>query len=105
MPPTTQPTPAPAPQPQQPMQNTPKESSAGPIIATVIILAVIILGGLYFWGQHKDTTNTDQTVPVGQAVDDDTAAIETQSSSDDTASIETDLNNTNLDIDTDVSSQ
>jgi hypothetical protein len=29
------------------------ENSVGPIIATVIILVVIILGGLYFWGERN----------------------------------------------------
>ena len=32
-------------------QNTPqKDSSVGPIIGSIIIIILIVLGGLYFWG-------------------------------------------------------
>jgi hypothetical protein len=34
----------------------PQESSVGPVIATIVILAVIVLGGLYFWSQRPSTT-------------------------------------------------
>ncbi len=37
--------------------------SAGPIIGTIVILAVIVLGGLYFWGQRSgDEVNVDVDV-------------------------------------------
>ena len=29
------------------------EGSVGPVIATIIILAVIVLGGLYFWNFYQ----------------------------------------------------
>jgi uncharacterized protein YxeA len=36
------------------------EGSVGPVVATIIILAVVVLGGLYFWGQRNaNTPNTD----------------------------------------------
>ncbi|MBX4189563.1 hypothetical protein KW785_03155 [Candidatus Parcubacteria bacterium] len=63
------------------------ESSVGPVIATIIILAVIVLGGLYFWGQRADNN-----VPATSA---DLNSINTQSNSDDSASIQADLENTN----------
>jgi cytoskeletal protein RodZ len=70
------------------------------MIATIIILAVIILGGLYFWGQHRSAPA--QTVPTTTATSDtsQTAAIENVSTADDTSSIEADLNTTNTSIDT-----
>ena len=75
------------------MPPTENKSSAGPVIAIVIVLAVIILGGLYFWGQRDNATeNTADAYLSG-----DTAAIKTQSSSDDVNSIEKDLNGTNVD--------
>lgn len=52
--------------------------SSGPIIGAIVILAVIILGGLYFWGQRAgDGAMIDET--------------NTQSGSDETAAIEADL--------------
>ncbi|MDP2641921.1 MAG: hypothetical protein Q8P21_01355 [bacterium] len=59
--------------------------SAGPVISVIVILAIIILGGLYFWNQRGATDN-------GAALDD----INTQSESDDTTSIEADLESTDI---------
>lgn len=85
---------------------TPSESSAGPIVATIIILAVIILGGLYFWGQRNSAGN-DTTVPTPATTNqtNPTSTIESQSSSDTTSSIDADLTNTNTEgIDADIQS-
>ena len=60
--------------------------SAGPIIAVIVILAIIVLAGLYFWGQRMNGEN----MMYGDNV-------ETQSQSDDPNSIEADLNSTNVD--------
>lgn len=61
------------------------EGSAGPIIGTIIILVVIVLGGLYFWGQRGD--DVDGTVE----------SINVQSESDEIVDIEADLEDTDLD--------
>lgn len=51
----------------------PQESSVGPIVATIVILAVIVLGGLYFWSQRSSNTNSDSygatnvAVPTGSS--------------------------------------
>ena len=58
--------------------------SSGLIIGVIVILAIIILGGLYFWSQRVDVTD--------QAVE----SINTQSTSDEAAAIEADLNTTNV---------
>ena len=70
--------------------------SAGPIIGIIVILAIIILGGLYFWNQLTDN--------LGMMIDDETMMhddqvnqIKAQSGADDTASIEADLNATDVD--------
>ena len=80
-------------------QNTnmsqPSGSSSGPVIGVIVILVVIILAGLYFWGQRggAEDVNTDQAAE----------AITTQSDSDDTNSIENDLNNTDIEnIDSEI---
>jgi hypothetical protein len=68
------------------MSPAPRSSSTGFIIATLILLAVIVAGGTYFWQAH------------GRSAADDAAlqGIESQSSSDDAASIEADLNATDV---------
>jgi hypothetical protein len=68
------------------------ESSVGPVIATIIILAVIVLGGLYFWGQRSNNAPASQNT---QPTASDLNGINSQSSSDDTSSINADLQNTN----------
>ncbi len=73
------------------------EGSIGPVIATIIILAVVVLGGLYFWGQRSTDTTTDiygnQVSPTAEPTV-DTSNIDTQSTSDNPASIQSDLKNT-----------
>ena len=66
-----------------------KNGGAGPIIAVIIILALVILGALYFWGERKDR---DELLS-----DDTLEAIEMQSDSDETNSIEADLDATDVD--------
>ncbi|MBI1974421.1 MAG: hypothetical protein HYS51_01000 [Candidatus Zambryskibacteria bacterium] len=78
--------------------NQPSGSSSGPIVGIIIILIVIILAGLYFWGQRgsmPNDTNAENTEVS-------TESISTQSDSDDAASIENDLNNTDLEVDTEI---
>ena len=62
--------------------------SSGSIIAAIVILAVIIVGALYFWGQRGvNDMGTNETVEE----------INTQSDSDAAAAIEADLDATDLD--------
>jgi hypothetical protein len=76
------------------------KSSIGSVIATIIIIAIIILGGLYFWGKRIEESKikkdliTDFTT---ETTDNSANAIYGLSSGDDLNSIETDLNGTNLD--------
>lgn len=70
--------------------NVEPASSAGPIIATIIILAVIVLGALYFWSQRDAVEN-------GLNIDATIETIDTQSESDETTSIEADLEATDVD--------
>ncbi len=77
-----------------------KEGGAGPIIATIIILGVVVLGGLYFWGQRNPTANNDiygNTLNTTAESAVDTTSIDTQSTSNNPASINADLNSTNID--------
>jgi hypothetical protein len=71
--------------------------SLGPIIGGLVVLAVIILGGFYFWGEHSKSAATDMKQTPAAVVTGATNpgdSIDVQSSSDDLDSIQTDLNNT-----------
>lgn len=81
------------------------KSSIGSIIGAIIIIALIILGGLYFWGKRieesKNTKNlvteTTETATTteDQAILNEAAAIKSMNSSDDLSAIEADLKATN----------
>lgn len=88
----------------EPQQN---KSSIGSIIGTIIIIALIILGGLYFWGKRLEESKatqdalmeTTQNVAVEPITTSQNEAmiINSMTSSDDLNSIEADLKATNLD--------
>lgn len=78
----------------------PNKSGVGSIIGTIIIIAIIILGGLYFWGKRVEesklkeslvTNTTEPTVTTSEAT-----VIKSVSPADDLDSIQADLNTTNL---------
>lgn len=74
-----------------------KKGSAGPMIGVIVVLVIIILGALYFWGQ-----NDDSDVMIDETLD----TITTQSESDETASIEADLNATDVEgVDSELNTQ
>lgn len=77
------------------------KSSIGSTIGTIIIIAIIILGGLYFWGKRieesraKENLITNFTPGTGEAIA--TTPASGVSPADDLNSIDADLNSTNLD--------
>lgn len=79
----------------------PQKSSIGSIIGTIIIIAVIILGGLYFWGKRIEESKTTESLvneTSEPSVDQMEAnSIKSVTPSDNIDSIEADLNATNLD--------
>lgn len=83
------------PQMTNPVSGQQNPKSVGPAIGIVIIILVIILGALYFWGQTIDRRevilNQQQMETADQA-----GSLPTQSSSDDLGSIEADLNMANF---------
>ena len=85
---TTGPAPAPTPQSSAPMTPppatpTPGKGSMGPVAAVVVILALIIVGALYFYGKNEWNTGSADTTELD--------AISETSSSDALADIEADL--------------
>jgi hypothetical protein len=74
------------------IQAQPEKKSVGPLVAVIIILALIIIGGLYFL---KERSRQNAYVPT-ETSDSITTGLQQQSSSDNLESIEADLNATNL---------
>ena len=78
------------------------KSSIGSIIGTIIIIALIILGGLYFWGKRIEEQKVTQAViqeniQTNTPVNSEAEAIKSVSSSDSVSSIEADLQATQTD--------
>ncbi|HEY4490180.1 MAG TPA: hypothetical protein VJC12_02900 [Candidatus Paceibacterota bacterium] len=72
-------------------QENPK--SIGPAIGIIIIIAIIVLGGLYFWNQRQKQNINPQT-PASE--DEVTNQLQAQSSSDELDSIDADAKATNF---------
>ncbi len=91
-------------QPQQSQQApTPKRSTTGPVIGIVVVLAMIVVGVLYFWGERVDTLNKNREL-LQKGADTQVEQLQTQSASDDLTSIEADLDATDINaIDTGIS--
>lgn len=76
-----------------PISSDLNKKSMGPLIAVIIILALIIIGGLYFLKERSS-----QPVYVPTTTNDEvTDSLNKQSSSDDLNSIEADLKATDVD--------
>lgn len=71
-----------------------KHRSMGPVIGSIIIIAVIVIGGLYLYGQQ--VVKTEQEAMTAEEIDamedQELQDLQTVSDSDDLDSIETDLN-------------
>lgn len=85
--------------PQSPIKE-PEEKSIGPAIGIIVIIALIVLGGLYFWGERleskkvqNETLRTEETITPGA----DLEQMQTQSTSDESSAIEADLEATDID--------
>lgn len=73
-----------------------KPSSAGPIIGTTIVIVLLALGALYFWGARLNE-RVPEELPFIPGDDSSAQSWAPQSSSSDEASaIEADLNATNM---------
>lgn len=85
----------------------------GPVLAVMLVILALILGGLYLWGstlvqpevnQAEATRTIPNNEPETPRAIADTKILETVSSSDELSAIEADLMSTNLDsLDTDLS--
>ena len=74
---------------------SPEKASTSGVVGTIIIIALIILGGLYFWGKRINTQKeANALVNQEMQASQEAAAIESVSTNDDTASLEAELNAT-----------
>jgi len=83
--------------PMQPIQLT-EEKAIGPAIGVIIIILVLILGGLYFWGErmNKGSEIPNPQVENSATPDTQTQNLQQQSSSDDVNAMDADLTATDL---------
>lgn len=93
------PPPAPAPIVTPPQHDLPPEPKRhyGPVIGIIIIVALLLLGGLYLWGMQ--ILNQEEEAPQAQLNQSDPMLeqYEAQSSSDELDAIEADLQATSFD--------
>lgn len=85
--------------------DTSEESSMGPIIGAIIIILILIIGGLYFWGQNLVDKEGVTDEDAEEILEDDEVSEELsqQSSSDEVEDIEADLEASSFeDIDSDL---
>ncbi|MDO8572843.1 MAG: hypothetical protein Q7S11_03715 [bacterium] len=79
-----------------------EEKSIGALIGSIIVIAVIVIGGIYFWiiqSSEFTAPTTTEAPSLGQTVapDQETAALLTQGTSNEVSDIEKDLDATNFD--------
>ncbi len=77
-------------------------SSTGSIMATIIVIALLILGGLYFWGKRIETQRENQKALLEISNMENAAAVEISninniSADDSLDSLQKDINSTNID--------
>lgn len=78
-----------------------KDSNVGPIIGSIIIIVLIVLGGLYFWGyiinkQHVNAPTTDEPkveeVKTEEIADPDVDEINNELNSTNVDEVDSELN-------------
>ncbi len=80
---------------QAPVTMVPEKSSTSGIIGTIIIIALIILGGLYFWGKRISTQQeTASLINQEQVAAQEAAAIQAVSTSDEVDTLQAELDAT-----------
>ncbi|RJR12778.1 hypothetical protein C4585_03225 [Candidatus Parcubacteria bacterium] len=81
--------------PQNPTSPAPEKSSAGPIIGAVIVIVILALGALYFWGAQLNEAPEELPLIPGDAPTGEEWAP-SGSGSDEAAAIESDLDATDM---------
>ena len=82
------------------VESSKKDSTVGPMIGSIIVICIIIVGGLYFLGSL--ISNKKNEIQIEQSAEQQQEILKVeetakQSNSDDVQSIEADLKATNID--------
>lgn len=72
------------------------ERSSGPVVGVVIIILVLVVGALYFWGAKLNKEQIQGAEKITNNADPVANSLRSQSQSDDLDSIQVDLQNTDL---------
>ncbi|KKT74896.1 MAG: hypothetical protein UX21_C0048G0004 [Microgenomates group bacterium GW2011_GWC2_45_8] len=75
---------------------TSENRPAGPVIGAVIIILILVVGALYFWGAKLNKEANQTPEDILNAEDQTLNQLQTQSTSTEIGDIETDLNATDL---------
>jgi uncharacterized protein HemX len=77
----------------------PKNGSGGPVVAIIIIIALLILGGLYFWGAQLNQMTSEESLPLipGDAMMEQDSNTASYSDSDSLNDLSAELEADNLD--------
>jgi len=84
-----------SPIPPAPSQQTPASSSLGPVIGAIIVILVLGLGALYFWGARLNEQTPDD-LPFIPGDGTSESWMPPSSASDEAAAIEAELQATNM---------
>ena len=84
-----------SPIPPAPSQQTPASSSLGPVIGAIIVILVLGLGALYFWGARLNEQTPDD-LPFIPGDGTSESWMPQSSASDEAAAIEAELQATNM---------
>lgn len=81
-----------------PAMEPPKKQNIGPIVGIAIIVLLILVAGLYLWGERakKRAESGQNAAQIQNAPDSKTDRLNAQGSSDSASSIEGDLSATDL---------
>ncbi len=83
---------------QAPQTEQVSKSSAGPIVGAFIVIIILALGGLYFWGAqlNQEPEDTLPFIPGDDGMTGEETWLPSSSGSDDAAAIEAELEATNM---------
>ncbi len=82
--------------PSSPTAAPHEKKSIGPLVGTLIVLLVLILGGLYLWGSKLEQDNMNNTPPFILGDDNADAGLPPTSNSDAVVDIEADIAATDM---------
>lgn len=88
-------------EPSTNMTGTTRHGSVGPVVAFAIIVLLVVIGGLYFWGEYAKrqaamNAARAEAEAIANQEDQKRDRLEAQSSSDAASAIEADLSATDL---------